>query len=206
MKRKTVNYAQLIIMIGVLIIISSCNSTEYDAEITKFRIEQDEFFSDPEKSPLTDEDLKLFRGLDFFPIDKKYRLEADFVLTPDAGSFMMPTTTDRIVEYRKYGKAIFYLNGEKNELGIYQNQQIKDKEEYKDHLFLPFKDLTNGPMTYGGGRYIDLAIPEGNTIIVDFNKSYNPYCAYNHRYSCPIPPDENHLDIEILAGVKKFDH
>ena len=73
-----------------------------------------------------------------------------------------------------------------------------------DYLFLPFTDLTSGVDTYGGGRYIDQKIPEGNSIIIDFNQSYNPYCAYNPRYSCPIPPPENDLLIEIMAGVKDF--
>ena len=75
-----------------------------------------------------------------------------------------------------------------------------------DHLFLPFTDNTNGVETYGGGRYIDLKIPAGNTINIDFNKAYNPYCAYSDKYSCPIPPPENHLDIEIKAGIKLTDH
>jgi len=196
----------ILIAFLISLMFTQCKQGEYDKEIATFRLEQDEFFFDPEKSPLTAEGLADFNGLEYFPADKKYKIEAEFILTPDAASFMMSTTTDRIVDYRKYGKAVFNLSGEKHELSIYRNQQIKDKEEYKDHLFLPYKDLTNGNLSYGGGRYIDLKIPESNTITIDFNKSYNPYCAYNHRYSCPIPPDENHLNIEIRAGVKKYDH
>jgi hypothetical protein len=80
--------------------------------------------------------------------------------------------------------------------------------EYADYLFLPFNDASNGKTTYGGGRFIDLEIPAaGNkTIEIDFNKAYNPYCAYNHNYSCPIPPDENNLNILVNAGVKDFAH
>ena len=77
-------------------------------------------------------------------------------------------------------------------------------KELKDYLFLPFMDLTNGVSSYGGGRFLDLKIPEGESIIIDFKKAYNPYCAYNHRYSCPVPPDANHLNIEIPAGVKAY--
>ena len=78
--------------------------------------------------------------------------------------------------------------------------------EEENFLFLPFKDLSNGKSSYGGGRFIDLEMPLSNskTIIIDFNKAYNPYCAYNHKFSCPIPPKENNLNIDILAGVKAY--
>ena len=79
------------------------------------------------------------------------------------------------------------------------------QEKYRDYLFLPFTDNTNGEQTYTGGRYIDLSIPDGDTIVVDFNKAYNPYCAYNKKYSCPIVPSVNNLDTEIRAGVKAFE-
>jgi uncharacterized protein (DUF1684 family) len=89
-------------------------------------------------------------------------------------------------------------------LAIYQNVDLVNTAGYEDYLFIPFKDLTNGEDTYGGGRYLDLKIPEGETILIDFNRAYNPYCAYNHNYSCPIPPFENHLKVKIEAGVKKY--
>ena len=76
-------------------------------------------------------------------------------------------------------------------------------EEYKNHLFLPFTDLSNGEKSYTGGRFIDLEIPNSDVIVIDFNKAYNPYCAYSPDYSCPIPPAENHLNVNILAGVMK---
>ena len=79
-----------------------------------------------------------------------------------------------------------------------------DKEGYEDYLFLPFLDNTNGEESYGGGRYVEARIPEGDTIIIDFNKAYNPYCAYNEKYSCPIVPRQNYLPIEVKAGVKAF--
>ena len=142
----------------------------------------------------------------YFATHEKYRVIADFSLTPDAYVFLMPTSTERVVEYRKYGIARFELDGKEYQLSIYQNQAFKDREGFEKHLFLPFKDLTNGQGSYGGGRYIDLTIPEGETIILDFNKCYNPYCAYNGNYSCPIPPDENHLDVEIPAGVMNPGH
>ena len=104
-------------------------------------------------------------------------------------------------EYRVYGMLEFILDNRKFELPVYQSKQLMATDEYRDYLFLPFTDLTNDNRTYPGGRYIELSIPKGDTIVVDFNQAYNPYCAYSKRYSCPIVPAENHLDIEIPAGV-----
>jgi uncharacterized protein (DUF1684 family) len=87
---------------------------------------------------------------------------------------------------------------------VYQNIDLIKKSGYDDYLFLPFSDLTCGKESYIGGRYVDVRIQKGTIWTIDFNKAYNPYCAYNYEYSCPIVPLENDLDIEILAGVKKF--
>ena len=95
----------------------------------------------------------------------------------------------------------FKLKGQQFNLNIYQNVESEDK----DYLFLPFSDETNGIESYGGGRYIDLRIPEGNQLTIDFNSAYNPYCAYNDKYSCPLTPRKNHLDVEVKAGIKVFE-
>ena len=115
----------------------------------------------------------------------------------------MKTTTNRLPKYEVYGIASFELNGNGYQLNIYQSHRLRETDEYKNYLFLPFNDLTNGDETYGGGRFIDLEIPDNDSIIIDFNKAYNPYCAYNPKYSCPIPPEENDLDVHISAGIKK---
>ncbi len=87
----------------------------------------------------------------------------------------------------------------------YQNLDLlKNKPEYRK-LFVPFNDYTNGVSSYGGGRYLDIDIPAGDKTIIDFNFAYNPYCAYHDRWSCPIPPSENNLDIEVEAGVKSYE-
>lgn len=104
--------------------------------------------------------------------------------------------------YVKYGEAYFELDGKELKLDIFQNIEASRIPLYRNSLFLPFNDLTNGVTTYGGGRYIDLTIPKEDVICIDFNKAYNPYCAYNYKYSCPIPPEQNNLDVEINAGVK----
>lgn len=159
-------------------------------------------YKNPEKSPLKQQANK-FKGHDFFEIDSNYRIEATFVRTLNALPFQMKTSSGSLPIYEKYGEAIFYLEGEKITLSIYQSHTLREKEEYKNHLFLPFTDATSGAETYLGGRYLDLEIPEGNTIVIDFNKAYNPYCAYADGYSCPVPPQENNLGVKILAGIKK---
>lgn len=174
------------------------------AEILEFQEELDESFKDPETSPLTDKHRKDFEGLDFFEPDTSYIVKALFERTPDAVPFFMPTTTDRKTEEVLYGIARFTLNGAEHQLEVYQSLELLDQEEYEDYLFLPFMDVTNGEETYGGGRYIDLSIPEGDTLVIDFNKAYNPYCAYNKKYSCPLVPRQNYLRTKVRAGVKNF--
>ena len=132
-------------------------------------------------------------------------MNAEFTRTPNEEPFKMKTTTDRRPIYVKYGQLSFNLKGENYQLNIYQNQGLIEKEGYEDYLFLPFLDETNGLESYGGGRYIDARIPQGDSMLIDFNKSYNPYCAYNDKYSCPIAPRENYLKTRIEAGVKGFD-
>lgn len=147
--------------------------------------------------------IRKFKGHEFFEIDKKYRLRAKFIRTSDTYPFKMKTTTRRAPIYEKYGEAVFILNGKKYKLSIYQSHRLRQTEEYKDYLFLPFTDLTNGEKTYDGGRYLDLSIPKSDSITIDFNKAYNPYCAYSSSKSCPIPPKENFLNTKIESGVKK---
>jgi len=177
-------------------------SQDYQKSIIEFQDKLNEEFRNPDESPLTVEDREKFDSLAFFPIDEKFRVLAKFERIENAIPFEMKTTTDRLPVYEIYGVATFTLDDIEYKLNIYQSLSLREKEEFKSYLFLPFTDATNGGETYGGGRFIDLLIPEGDQIVIDFNMSYNPYCAYNHSYSCPIPPEENDLNCEIRAGVK----
>ncbi len=161
-------------------------------------------FKDASKSPLKDKDLKRFNGLEFFPVDSSFVVTAILTRTPNEAPFEMKTTTERLPLYVKYGVVSFKIKGEEFQLNIYQNLGLMKDPEYEDYLFLPFLDTTNGESSYSGGRYVETHIPNDDTLIIDFNQAYNPYCAYNSKYSCPIVPIENYLDIEILAGVKAF--
>jgi len=170
-----------------------------------YRSEQNEKFKNKNTSPLKAEDCDVFKQLKFFKIKKKYRVEAKFIRTPGSEPFEMATTTERKPIYEKYGEAHFEIKGKEYKLNVYQSHSSRQNPLYRDYLFLPFKDLTNGYKSYGGGRFIDVRIPKGETMTIDFNKSYNPYCAYNDKYSCPIVPIENHLKVEIKAGVRAYD-
>ncbi len=159
-------------------------------------------FRNPETTPLTEEGLENFEGLEFFPLNQELMFKMKIRRTPQAKPFMMQRTKDE-VKYVKYGEVTFNYGEKTHRLSLYQNSDLIDRNpDYENHLFLPFTDLTNGEETYGGGRYLDLEIPDGEEIIIDFNMAYNPYCAYNKKYSCPIPPKENHLDMRVEAGVK----
>ncbi|MGK4568629.1 DUF1684 domain-containing protein [Flavobacterium sp. 3HN19-14] len=172
--------------------------------VLTFQKELNAEYADATESPLMPEDRKEFKSLDFFSPNQNFYVVAKFVRTPDEKPFEMPTTGSRRPMYVKYAEAIFSLDGKQFRLNIYQSVDLTKKAGFEDYLFMPFTDLTSGVETYGGGRYIDLRIPKGDTIVIDFNQAYNPYCAYSHKYSCPIPPKENDLQIEIKAGVKKF--
>lgn len=176
------------------------------AEIEMHRKEQnDEMRADD--SPLLKKDKRRFKGLKYFEPDLAYRVDATFVKTGDPTLFKMTTTTARLPEYSIYGVLHFNLQGNAYTLNVYRSPEISSKPGYEDYLFVPFTDLTNGNETYDVGRYIEMRIPEGDNVVLDFNRAYNPYCSYNPRYSCPIPPKENHLPVEIRAGEKKFkDH
>jgi uncharacterized protein len=179
----------------------SQTSAENIAAVTKFQKELNKEYKSKKKSPLDPDDRKHFKSHTFFAIDLKYRVAATLRVTAPAPFFKMKTSSMALPEYRVYGILEFTLDDRKFELPVYQSKQLMATDEYREYLFLPFTDLTTGNQTYPGGRYIELSIPRGDTIIVDFNQAYNPYCAYSKRYSCPIVPAENHLDIEIRAGV-----
>jgi uncharacterized protein (DUF1684 family) len=177
----------------------------YTKKITSIQNKLSKDYGNKNTSPLDKKDLKNFEALPFFKIDKTYKVLATLELTPKAPLFVIETSTDRKPLYQQYAIARFALHGIDYKLSIYQSQDSKYNPQYKDYLFLPFKDATNGSESYDGGRYIDVFISDivNNQMIIDFNKAYNPYCAYSYKYSCPVPPIENHLTLAIKAGVKK---
>lgn len=148
----------------------------------------------------------------FFPANPAYIVTAEVELLSDEQPFKMITSSGKSKEAQKYARITFTLKGKKYSLYTYQLLKLKEKAETANELFLPFTDPTNGVTSYGGGRYIDLQTTDisNNTIRIDFNKAYNPYCAFTTGYNCPVPPRENSLPLAIKAGEQyhknKFKH
>lgn len=194
----------------ILILISAFAFSQTEkkqiSEIKKFQKELNDGYTNKKETPLRGDNYTKFRKHPFFPIDLKYRTKAQFTKTENAVAFEIPTSSGNTQPYREFGKATFTIDGSTYILTVYQSLNLIHTAGYEDYLFLPFRDETNGKETYGGGKYIDLRIPDGNEIIIDFNQSYQPYCAYNaYDYSCPIVPEENFLPVRIEAGVQYDD-
>ncbi|MFL5774345.1 MAG: DUF1684 domain-containing protein [Flavisolibacter sp.] len=145
--------------------------------------------------------------LHFYSPDPRYRVTARFEKKENGSWFQIPTSGKIKKTYRVFGVLHFTIHDTLVHLNLYQSQDLMQNDQYKNYLFLPFTDLTTGVETYESGRYIDLTTEEikNNQVIIDFNKAYNPYCAYvSGVYNCPVPPRENHLNIAIKAGEKKY--
>ena len=142
----------------------------------------------------------------FFAINPAYRVMSKFTPSKNAKWFAMKTSGTQTQTYRKYGVLTFKIHDTTLTLNVYQSQSLMTSTEYSDYLFIPFTDNTSGNESYGGGRYLDYRMGEihKNQLLLDFNKAYNPYCAYTTGYNCPIPPAENDLKIAIAAGEKAF--
>ena len=183
-------------------IVSAQTDTALVNDTKRFQSELKTEYDNPHQTPLSAKAKKTFKGIHFYPFNEKYIVSAKFVRTPNEKSFQMSTSGGIRKTYIKYAEVFFTINAKQYKLNVYQSQDLIKSAEYKDYLFIPFTDLTSGNETYEGGRYIDLNIPQGNNIIINFNKAYHPYCAYTDGYNCPIPPQENTLPIKIEAGVR----
>ncbi len=192
-------YLTLILLFASL----SCVAQNHKGQIDAFREKYKNDFLTEKNSPLKKEDLPYLR---FYDADSTYRVNARVELINNAAAFMMPMFKGAAREYVPYARLKFNLNGAPQTLTVYRSTALTNIAEYKDYLFLPFTDLTNGADTYGGGRYIDIREVEINNgmLALDFNKAYNPYCAFSPLYSCPKPPAENELKVAVKAGEKLF--
>lgn len=156
---------------------------------------------------MTSELLKTFVMLNYFSPDPTYKIIGTFMKDTAKKTFKMKTSTDRLPLYSTFGKIHFKIDTIDCVLSAYQNVALAERSGYENYLFIPFRDLTSGDETYGAGRFLDFRYNGEDTVYIDFNLAYNPLCNYNHKYSCPIPPFENHLNVKILAGEKTYgDH
>lgn len=165
-------------------------------ELEIFREEKNDFFASHPQSPLTPEQKRNFNGLSYFPENPALRFEAEVEAFPKQETIAMQTSTGDEQHYTRYGKFRFTVDGQPAELTIYASEH---------GFFLPFGDSLANKETYGAGRYLDpYPLPSGK-LLIDFNFAYNPYCAYNERWSCPLTLFENRLTAPIRAGEKLFD-
>ena len=169
------------------------------SELTEFRRAKDQFFARDSQSPFLPEQRRDFPHLEYFPEDPSYRFVLELVEFPpeEQEVIEMATSTGDARPSLRWGRLEFSVGGQTATLTVY-------KSDGNEEFFLPFGDATNGADSYGAGRYLDLVPMEDGQLLVDFNYAYNPYCAYNPRWSCPIPPAENRLKIPISAGEKKY--
>ena len=194
MKRSILLFSSILAMLG-------CSPVT--KEIRQYREEYKSDLLKESRSPLKEEDIS---NLNFFPPSEKARVKASFKSTPEAEPFEMATYSGLTRKYRKWGEATFSWENQMATLSMYENLTLATDPEFKDYLFLPFKDETNSESTYGGGRYLNMSKSdtEDGEITIDFNKCYNPWCAYSDGFNCPIPPKENNLPFQIRAGEKNY--
>jgi uncharacterized protein (DUF1684 family) len=170
----------------------------YSQKVLRYRDSMDAVFYSGSNKILPKEAIATDGKLNYFLPDESYRVQAQFIPIKNGEVFKMKTNTDRLPEYRKYGKLSFTIQNQNLVLTLYQNL------EQPEYLFCPFKDKTNGKQSYGAGRFLDFEKKDLVNMVLDFNYAYNPYCAYNSNFSCPLPPLENHLEIAVMAGEKAW--
>ncbi|MBS1525360.1 MAG: DUF1684 domain-containing protein [Bacteroidetes bacterium] len=190
-------------IIPLLLISLSSLAQDYKSQIAAFRQQYEDDFLTDQNSPLAKADLQNLR---FYDADSTYRVVAKAEMLLNEAAFVMPVFSGNGRQYIRYALLKFELKGKPMQLTVYRNIALSATAQYKDYLFLPFTDESNGKDTYGGGRYIDLKATDfkDGEVVVDFNKANNPYCAFSGGYSCPKAPGENHLQIAVEAGEKQF--
>ncbi|MEX0968348.1 MAG: DUF1684 domain-containing protein [Bacteroidia bacterium] len=173
-------------------------------EIAGLRVEKDSLFKDPATTPIPEAERSSFKRLNYFPLDSAFFVKAKFEILPQPEVVNIAYTNGGTEAYTRYARLDFKLKGEKQSLFAYRSNDFLSSKEYRNAVFIPFMDPSNGRETYGGGRFLDVEIPEDEEMMLDFNLAYNPYCAYNAEYTCPIPPRENLLGVPVLAGEKNY--
>lgn len=187
----------------LLFVTSFANAQSFKEKTEAHRTAYKTNFLKDSRSPLREAD---FKDLHFFEPDSTYEVIAKVELLQNQKKINMPTYDGTSKEFIRYAKVEFTLNGKTLNLTLYRNLALATNPVYKDYLFIPFTDETNQSTTYGGGRYLDIDLKTivNNKVTIDFNKAYNPYCAYSDGYRCPVPPEENDLLTSINAGEKRY--
>jgi uncharacterized protein (DUF1684 family) len=204
MKSKNVIFLIASVVIVISVIYSfrgGSDDAAYVEQINKEREEKDRFMRTSKDSPFA-KNPEDFKELIYYPPDPKYKIIADLNPIENRKTVTLATNDGKEENYLEYAYAEFDLDGFHHRLLILE---VIDMGPFRGKLFFAFGDETSADETYGAGRYLDLVkVPGSRTITLDFNKAYNPYCAYNNNYSCPLPPSENLLRIPIRAGEKTY--
>jgi uncharacterized protein (DUF1684 family) len=190
----------LAVLLILLSIITSYNKNTPSQKVLDFRKQKDHYFRTSADSPIVNKEN--FKGLAYYEPTSDFKVKANLTLLNDSLPFTLSKNDGKKSKYTRYAIANFMLNNKEYHLTLLK---LKDKID-NNILFIPFSDKTNGAETYEGGRYLDVRLKNENSIVLDFNLAYNPYCAYTYKYSCPVPPKENVLDVSIEAGEKKYPH
>lgn len=205
MNQKSILFILAAIVLSVILLYSFNEEPQSDesyfAQIEQKRKDNNYFMKTAQDSPLEESKKANFKSLSYFTPNKTFKVKARLIPIETDIYYSMPLSNGSEEKYIKYAYAEFELEEETHRLLLLRSYNSKNPKK----LFLAFGDLTNGGETYGGGRYIDLEAKNKNFIYIDFNLAYNPYCVYNHKYSCPLPPQENMLEIAIQAGEKMYD-
>ncbi len=167
------------------------------SELSEFRQAKDQMMKHEHESPLTHEQAHSFQGLSYYDEDPTLRFDLNLERYEAEEVIDMQTSTGDVASYLRWGKVSFEVDGEPVQLTVY-------KDTAGSVYFLPFADGTSRDETYGAGRYLDLHELANGRLLVDFNYAYNPYCAYNERWSCPLTPFENRIRVPLRAGEKSF--
>lgn len=187
--------------IGFYSLSPGTSNEDYKASIVTERQEKDAFMKSDEGSPFGERQSS-FTGLKYFEIDPKFRITAKLVPIENKKIVVLPTSSGEENQYLQYAMAEFELDGITNKLLLLE---VMDMGPARGTLFLAFADASSAKETYGAGRYLDVKkVPAASSIVLDFNKAYNPYCAYVDDYECPFPPKENILEVAIRAGEKNY--
>lgn len=168
------------------------------------RKEKDRFFKDHPQSPIPEKTRREFKGLNYFPVKPSYRFFCVLERYSNPATVRMMTNRGVERDYLKIGYFRFIIDGRAQTLQAYGSAQEDRSGGEGETLFVPFRDGTSGKETYGAGRYLEMEETPDGLFLVDFNRAHNPFCAYSEDYSCPYPPKENWLEVEIKAGEKKF--
>ncbi len=194
--------ASLVVLAAVAYMFTAAESPEdYREKIETERERQFKYIRFNAESPLTEEQKRGLKSLKFYAIDPAYRVKARLLPIEIKKVREVPLTDGSTERYLEHSWAEFELGGKTNKVLLLQSLSESDMRNF----FLAFADETSGKETYGGGRYLNVRQDGKNSITIDFNLAFNPYCAYNPDFACPLPPRENILEIAIPVGEKNYE-